>query len=101
MYMNTTFNGHCEGCFVGTKSARIPSDEPGIPHHYIFGTFAYLGNGSERLLDGCCGGVVWTEQGEAIGQFRFLSKERSLAYITSFEHLIQLGYQLSQIGEED
>lgn len=101
MYMNTTFNGHCEGCFVGMKTARIPSDEPGIPHHYIFGTFAYLGNGSERLLDGCCGGVVWTEQGEAIGQFRFLSKERSLAYITSFEHLIQLGYQLSQIGEED
>lgn len=92
MYMNTPFNGHCEGCFVGTKTARIPSNEPGIPHRYIFSTFAYLGNGSERPLDGCCGGVVWTEQGEAIGQFRFLSKERSLAYITSFEHLIQLGY---------
>lgn len=101
MYMNTPFNGHCKGSVVGVETVRIPSDEPGIPHLYIFGISAYLGNGSERPLDGCCGGVAWTEQGEAIGQFRILSKERPLAYITSFEHLIELGYQLSQIGEED
>lgn len=101
MYMNTPFNGHCKGSIVGVKMLRIPSDEPGRPHRYIFGTSAYLGNGSERPLDGCCEGVAWTEQGEAIGQFRFLSKERPLAYITSFEHLIELGYRLSQIGEED
>lgn len=65
---------------------RIPSDERGIAHRYIFGTFAYLGNRSERHLDGCCGGVAWTKQGEAIGQIRVQSKDWPLVYITSLEH---------------
>lgn len=51
MYMNTPFNGHCTGSVVAVKTARITSDDPEIPHRYIFGTFAYQGNGSKRPLD--------------------------------------------------
>lgn len=97
MHMNTPFNGHRVGVVVGVKMLRIPSDEPETRHRYVFGSFAYLGNGSERPLDGCCGGVAWTEQGDAIGQFRLMSKEWPLAYFTSFEDLVKLGYRLSQI----
>lgn len=94
IYMNTPFNGHCKGSIdCRSEDAKNPSDELGISYRYISGTFAYPGNGSERPLDGCCGGVAWTEQGEPMGWFQFQSKERPLVYIAPFE---QSRYRLSQ-----
>lgn len=98
--MDTPFNGHCEGIVVAVRMMRLPSDKPVTPHRYVVGTFDYIGNGSAQPLDGCCGGVVWTEEFEVIGQFRCLDVEDCTAYITSFEHLIDLGYKLSNIEED-
>lgn len=93
--MDTPFNGHCEGIVVAVRIMRLPSNEPVTPQRYVFGAFDYIGNGSAQLFNGCCGGVVWTEEFEPIGQFHYLDKEDCTAYITSFEHLINLGYKLS------
>ena len=98
--MDTPFNGHCEGIVVAVRVSRLPSDEPVTPHLYVYGTFSYIGNGSAKPLDGCCGGVVWTEEFEPISQFRYLNKENCMAYITSFEHLIELVYKLSTIEDD-
>lgn len=100
LHMDTPFNGHCEGIVVAVRMMRLPSDEPVTAHRYVFGTFDYIGNGSAQPLDECCGGVVWTEEFEPIGQFRYLDKGDCTAYITSFEHLIDLGYKLSNIEED-
>ena len=97
--MDTTFNGHCEGVVVAVRMMRLPSDEPVTPHRYVVGTFDYIGNGSAQPLDGCCGGVVWTEESKPIGQFRYFDKDCT-AYIISFEHLTDLGYKLSNIEED-
>lgn len=94
LHMDTPFNGHCEGIVVAVRMMRLPSDEPATPHRYVAETFDYIGNGSAQPLDGCCGGVVWTEEFEVIGQFRCLDVEDCTAYITSFEQLIDLGYKL-------
>ena len=98
--MDTPFNGHCEGVVVAIRMMRLPSNEPDKPHRYEVGTFDYVGNGSAQPLDGCCGGVVWTEEFEPIGQFCYLDKEDYTAYVTSFKHLINLGYKLSNIEED-
>ena len=95
LHMDTPFNGHCEGIVVAVRIMRLPFDEPVTPQRYVFGAFDYIGNGSAQLLDGCCGGVVWTEEFEPIGQFHYFDKEDCTAYITSFVHLINLGYKLS------
>lgn len=99
--MDSPFNGRCDSIVVAVRMMSLPSDEPVTPHRYEIGTFDYLGNSSAQRLDGCCGGVVvWTEEFERIGQFRYLDKEDCTAYITSFEHLIDLGYKLSNIEED-
>ena len=100
LHMDTPFNGHCEGRVVAVRMMRLPSDEPVTEHRYVVGTFDYIGNGTTQPLDGCCGGVVWTEKFEPIGQYRYLEKGACTAYITSFEHLIDLGYKPSNIEED-
>lgn len=98
--MDTPFNGHCEGIVVAVRMMRFRSEEPAAPYRYVVGTFNYIGNGSAQPLDGCCGVVVWADEFEPIGHFRYLDKEDCTAYITSFEHLIELGYKLSNIEED-
>lgn len=98
--MDTPFNGHCEGIVVAVRMMRLPSDKLVTLRRYVVGAFDYIGNGSAQALDGCCGGVVWTEEFEPIGQFRYLDKEDCTAYITSFELLIDLGYKLLNIEED-
>lgn len=65
--MDTPFSDHCGDIVVGVRIAMLLSDEPAKPHRYVFVVFSYVGNGSDKNLDGCCGGVVWTEESEPIG----------------------------------
>lgn len=98
--MDSPFNCYCNGIIFAVRMISLPSDESVTPHRYELGTFDYLGNSSAQRLDGCCRGVVWMEEFEPIGQSRYLDKEDCTAYITSFEHLIDLGYKLSNIEED-
>lgn len=100
LHIDTPFNGHCDCIVVAVRMMRLPSDEPAALYRYVVGTFGYFGNGSAQPLGGCCGGVVWTDEVEPIGQLCYLDKEDSTAYITSYEHLIDLGYKLSNIEED-
>lgn len=95
--MDTQFNVHYESIVVAVRIMRLLSDEPATLPRYVVGTFAYIGNGSAQPPDGCCGGVVWTDEFEPFDQFHYLDKEDCTAYIISFEHLIDLGTKLSNI----
>ncbi|KAI9764730.1 MAG: hypothetical protein M1840_008122 [Geoglossum simile] len=98
IHMDTAFNGHCEGIVMVIDTVRVPSDEPVTPHRYITGIFTYLSDGSDSFTEGCCGGPVWTDGREVVGQFQFLSMDKLLCYVPSFAHLIELGYELSEIN---
>jgi hypothetical protein len=102
VFMNTPVNGQCEGVHVKTEwvlgfeaSEEAPQERKvrcQIAH------FSYWGNGSDVFFEGCCGGVIWDENFDVLGQFRFQEKDgQKLAYSPSFKVLIDQGYQLSTI----
>ena len=97
IHLNTPVNGHVEGIVLKLDVLRIPTDEPAHPTDYIIGHCVYFGNGSDTLFDGCCGGVVWTNDFDVVGQFRFMMKDEAVAYCPSFNPLIELEYELSEI----
>lgn len=98
IYMNTPFNGHCEGTYVAARFGLLPSDEPGQEHTYFVSTIGYFGQHSDRILDGACGAPVWTKEFDIIGQFRFTGlKSDKFAYMPSFEQLKAEGFELGQI----
>jgi len=102
VYMNTAVNGLCEGAHVDTDW-KIVQGPGGQEAHMEIGTFLYWGNGQVgNLFEGCCGGVIWDESFDVIGQFHYVEKEadshgRKLSYAPSFLPLIKEGYQLSSI----
>lgn len=57
----------------------------------------YFGNGSDTLFDGCSGGAIWTDDFDVLAQFRFMMKDEALAYCPSFNPLMKLDYELSEI----
>lgn len=97
VHFNTPVNGHVEGIFLFFDVLRLPADEPADPTDYITSHCMYFGNGSDTLFDGCCGGPVWTDDFDVVGQFRFMMKDEAVAYCPSFNPLLALNYELSEI----
>lgn len=97
VHLNTPVNGHVEGVFLSYDVLRLPAVEPADPTTYIIGHCIYFGNGSDTLFDGCCGGAIWTDDFDVVGQFRFMMKGEPVAYCPSFNPLIDLDYELSEI----
>ena len=97
--MENSFSGLCEGIFMASIWKRIPADEN--PHQlpWVVISNFYLGNGGEESFDGSCGSPVFTETGEVVGLFRFMTNNGK-AYCVSAEVLMETGYKLSNIGEE-
>jgi hypothetical protein len=100
--MNTPVNGQCEGVHVGTEwtLAFEASDEAPqeMKTHCEIAHLSYWGNGSDIFFEGCRGGVIWGENFDVLGQFRFQEKDgQRRAYSPSFKVLIDQGYQLSAI----
>ncbi|MCJ1471191.1 hypothetical protein MMC07_009839 [Pseudocyphellaria aurata] len=96
IFMDTPFNGRCEGVLMKTDCLRIPADEPADQVRYIMGHFAYFGNGADTLFDGCCGGVIWNSDHDILGQFRFQQEgSDELCYCPSFDVLGSSGYTIS------
>jgi hypothetical protein len=102
VFMNTPVNGQCEGVHIITDwtlgfeaSDEVPEERK---KHCEIAQFSYWGNGSDIFLEGCCGGVIWDENFDVLGQFRFQVKDgRKLSYSPTFKRLIDQGYQLSTI----
>lgn len=97
IHLNTPVNGHIEGTILKIDVLRLPQDEPADSTEYIVGHCAYFGNGSETLFDGCCGGAIWTDEFDVVGQFRFMMTDEPVAYCPSFDPLINRDYQLSEL----
>ena len=96
IYMDTPYNGRCEGTLMVVDVLRIPSDEPADDVEYAVGTLGYFGNGADTLSDGCCGGVIWNSQYDVIGQFGFqASGTHDFVYCPTFQTLQVLGYTIA------
>ena len=95
--MDTPYNGHCEGITMKTDVLRLsPGGRPADESEYVVGTFAYFGNGSDTLFDGCCGSVIWNEQHDLLGQFGYQQDGGDeLSYCPSFNNLRRLGYTVA------
>lgn len=77
----------------------IPADGNHHQLPWVVISSFYLGNVMEEPLDGSCGSPVFTETGEVVGLFQFMTNNCK-AYCISTEVLIETGYKLSSIGEE-
>jgi hypothetical protein len=102
VFMNTPVNGQCEGVHLVTEWALGFEASDEAPQeskmHCEITLFSYWGNGSEIFFEGCCGGVIWDENFDVLGQFRFQEKDgQKRAVSPSFNVLIDQGYQLSAI----
>lgn len=97
IHLNIPVNGHVEGVVLQIDVLRLPADEPADPTDYIICHRIYFGNGSDTLFDGCSGGAIWTDDFDVHAQFRFMMKDEALAYCPSFNPLMKLDYELSEI----
>ena len=97
IHLNTPYNGHIEAAVVNIEVLRLPTDEPADPDRYIVGHYVYFGNGSDTLFDGCCGGPIWTDEYDVVGQFRFMLKDEPVGYCPSYDALLKLGYELAEL----
>lgn len=96
VFMDTPFNGRCEGVLIKLDVLRIPADDSADLVDYIIGHFTYFGNGADTLFDGCCGGVIWNSDHDILGQFGFQQEgSDQLFYCPSFEVLGSSGYTIS------
>ena len=97
IYMDTAVNGRCEGSVVKIDCLRTRSDDPtSKDFDYTVGNFVYFGNGTDRLLDGCCGAAVWNDDHDVIGQFGFLdASPATLCYCPSLAMLKDFGYTIA------
>ena len=98
LFMNSPFNGLITGILLGVRLSLIPVDEPGQVHQYIMGTIASFGENSDRILPGCCGACVWTDDFEVVGQFRFVDTEHRYVYMPSYMPLMEQGFELSHVN---
>lgn len=96
IYIDTPYNGRCEGILVKVDVLEIPSDEHADGFEYVIGAFAYFGNGADALVEGCCGGVIWNCNHDIIGQFSFQQDGADdLCYCPTFVTLRHLGYTIA------
>ncbi|KAL9097643.1 MAG: hypothetical protein Q9163_006330 [Psora crenata] len=101
IYMDTPVNGFCQGIITMVDVCRIAKNYPDkhapkSPTDYVVGTFAYYGNDGREMLNGCCGGLVWNDSNDVVGQFRFqVDDSPGLCYSPSFDPLVRLGYKIS------
>ena len=70
IYMDTPYSGRCEGNLISVQVRRFPSNGPTSQNtQYVTGIFGCFGNGHDVLFNGCCGGVIWDDSHNVIGQF--------------------------------
>lgn len=88
IYMDTPYNGRCEGILVKVDVLQFPSDIPGNDVEYVIGAFGYFGNGADALFEGCCESVIWNSNHDVLGQFSFQQDGAdNLCYFPMFDTL--------------
>ncbi len=87
VFMNTPVNGLCEGALIMTDYKELDGKK------LLFQTanITYFGNGSEKLFNGYCGGVLWDTNFDVIGQFRFINDDDKLC-IWTYLRITQAGW---------
>ncbi|KAL8667783.1 MAG: hypothetical protein Q9202_000247 [Teloschistes flavicans] len=94
IYMDTPFNGRMEGNLIATEFMQLADQER---TWYAVHALTWFGNGMHTILDGCSGGVVWDDNHDVVGQFRYLDEATGTCYSATYNWLRKFGYTLAQI----
>ena len=94
VYMDTPFTGRVDGNLIAIDVLRLPVDSTNDKIDYAVSRFVYFGNGNDEVEQGCCGGVLWDDRNNVLGQFRFAGIN-GLSYFPAFETIRRVGYKLS------
>lgn len=92
--MDTPFNGRIGGNLITIEFQEFLGQEE---TRYVVGLYSYFGNGTHTILDGCCGGVLWDDNHDVLGQFGYLEEGTGKCYGPSFDLLRAVRYTLAEI----
>ena len=96
LFLDSAFNGKCEGLVVGIGLKVLPEELP-VGYRYIHTNMVYFGNGANDVFPGTCGSAMWTEDNEVASFFRFYASDNAVAYAPTVDLLIDEGYKLQAI----
>ena len=94
VYMDTPFTGLLDGQLVGKEFLRLPVDVATEKIQYAMCSLVGLGSGNADLAQGCCGGVLWDDDHNVLGQFRFAA-DNGVCYFPAYDTIRSLGFKLS------
>lgn len=89
--------GFCEAQVVAQGVRENSSaDENIAPQHWIRAIVAHSRTEETKVQEGTCGSVVWNEDGDAVGFYRF-AQSPNRAHVVSVEPLIEFGFTVTSI----
>jgi hypothetical protein len=98
LYMDSPFNGKCEG-IVSSKGFRVlPEGSDNKPFRYYECMIVYFGNGVDDIFPSTCGSALWTEDKEVAAIFRWYYLKDAIAYVPAVDILITSGFKLEAIS---
>lgn len=96
VYVDTPFNGRCEGNLTRVEVRQVTASENTDENQYHIGIYVYFG--TDVLLDGCRGAVIWNEYYDVLGQLGFQEDSNVReCYYTSFASLGKLGWKIADV----
>lgn len=100
IYMNSPLLGYSEGTCGPHSRIRVPSDDPNEPELvWIKARWLYLGQGSvDHLEDGVRGSVIWNDDGNVIGFFRYAPRSghyMDWCLTVASDNVIERGYKIA------
>ena len=97
IYFDSPISGFSEAVVLAKTYSKILVDEEGPKNHWIHGNIVHTGTGGLRVQAGTCGSVIWNDEGEAVGFYRY-EEPPSKAHIVSVQALLDLGFSLTPIA---
>ena len=89
VFTDTPYNRRCEGQITAVEWRRLPSDDMFAKRtKYALGTFAYFGNGGDKIFEGSRGELLWTSEYDVIGQYEFqAAASNGFCFFPAFDSL--------------
>ena len=95
LFVDSTFNGKCEGLAVVIGFDMFPEELCGTERYdYIHTNMVYFGNGANDMFLRTCGSAMWTKDNEVASFFQYCNNVGTMAYSPIVDLLIKEGYKL-------
>jgi hypothetical protein len=94
LYMDSPFNGKCEGIVSSKGFWILPEGSNNKPFRHYECMMVYFGNGADDIFPGTCGSALWTEDKEVAAIFRWYYPKDAIAYVLAVDILITSGFKL-------